>query len=627
MAKYSVQGPDGKVYVLEGPDGASQADVLKAAQSLAQSHQAQAAKDYAAMKDEFNPTNGMSTAELVAAGIGKGMTDLARGAKERFQQAFGSPTMSSLVTGEKPEDAIAESRRLDAPLMATTAGKTGNIVGKVAASLPTVLIPGANTLAGAALIGGAQGALEPTTADESVLKNIAVGGAGGAGGYAAGKLIGATVKGARAAAEPFYEAGQQRIVGRALNSAAGSDAAAVRNRLAEAAQPFVGPSQPGLARNALGELVPGSVPTVGQAAQNAGVASMERAATATNPAVTNQVANRLSAQNSARVNVLQDMAGQGGERDMAVAARDATSDQLYGAARANGINPAALAPDAQANIAAMQARIPQGILDKAKSLAKISGSPMDDTTSVEGLHYVKMALDDAISSAKASGSKTEARALTKLQQDFLQGMDAMSPDYAAARTVHAQMSAPINQMDVAQRLVDKSVNPLTGTLQPAAYARSLNDGTAAAATGLPGATLEGTMTNQQGNLLQSILADLQRSNAANNAGRGVGSDTVQKLAYTNLLDQAGVPTFLREFKPAQVVGNIATRVGDAAYARQNRELSNRLAELMLSPQDASQAMGAAARYDQPNRLLQLLAPYLAAVQRGTAPAGALTMSR
>jgi hypothetical protein len=624
MAKYSVQGPDGKVYVLEGPDGASQADVLKAAQSLAQSHQAQAAKDYAAMKDEFNPTNGMSTAELVAAGIGKGMTDLARGAKERFQQAFGSPTMSSLVSGEKPEDAIAESRRLDAPLMATTAGKTGNIVGKVAASLPTVLIPGANTLAGAALIGGAQGALEPTTADESVLKNIAVGGAGGAGGYAAGKLIGATVKGARAAVEPFYEAGQQRIVGRALNSAAGSDAAAVRNRLAEAAQPFVGPSQPGLARNALGELVPGSVPTVGQAAQNAGVASMERAATATNPAVTNQVSNRLAAQNSARVNVLQDMAGQGGERDMAAAARDATSDQLYGAARANGVDASAVAPEA---LAALQARIPQGILDKAKSLAKISGSPMDDTTSVEGLHYVKMALDDAISSAKASGSKTEARALTKLQQDFLQGMDAMSPDYAAARTVHAQMSAPINQMDVAQRLVDKSVNPLTGTLQPSAYARSLNDGTAAAATGLPGATLEGTMTNQQGNLLQSILADLQRSNAANNAGRGVGSDTVQKLAYTNLLDQAGVPTFLRELKPAQVVGNIATRVGDAAYARQNRELSNRLAELMLSPQDASQAMGAAARYDQPNRLLQLLAPYLAAVQRGTAPAGALTMSR
>lgn len=627
MAKYSVQGPDGKVYVLEGPEGASQADVLKAAQSLAQAHEARAAADYARFAQEVNPTNDMSTADRVLAGVGKGMTDLGRGAKERVQQLFGTPTMSSLITGSKPEDAIAESRRLDAPLMATMGGKVGNVVGKVATALPTVLIPGANTLAGAALTGAAQGALEPTTADESVLSNIALGAAGGAGGYGAGKLVGATVRGARAAAEPFFQAGQQRIVGRALNTAAGSEAPVVANRLAEAAQPFVGPSQPGLERNLLGELVPGSVPTVGQAAQNAGVASLERAATATNPAVTNQVANRLAGQNTARVNVLQDMAGSGGARDFAAADRAATSDQLYGAARANGIDPAALTPEAQANIAAMQARIPKGILDDAKELAQIKGKPMDDSTALSGLHYIKRALDGAISKAKTAGDTTKAEALTGLQHDFLAGLDNLSPDYAAARSVHAQMSVPINQMDVAQRLVNKSVNPLTGTLEPAAYARSLNDGTAATATGFQGATLENTMTGPQNNLLQSILADVQRSNAANNAGRGPGSDTVQKLAYSNLLDQAGVPTFLREFKPAQIIGNVATRVGDAAYARQNRELGNSLAELMPSPGDASQAMSAATRYDEPNHLLQLLAPYLAAIQRGSSPAAALSMSR
>src|SRR6185295_10085322 len=354
---------------------------------------------------------------------------------------------------------------------------------------------------------------------------------------------------------------------------------------------FVGPSQPGLARNTLGELVPGSVPTVGQAAENAGIAALERSAAATTPEVTNQLAERLAAQNGARTNVLADMAGQGGARDFAAAERAATSDQLYGAARANGVDTSAVAPEA---LAALQARIPKPILDEAKSLAKIQGMPTDDTTSVAGLHYVKMALDDAISSAKASGNATRARALTGLQQDFLAGLDQLSPDYAAARATHAAMSAPVNQMDTAQALFDKSVNPLTGTLQPAAYARALTDKTAASATGLPGATLEGTMTGPQNNLLQSILADVQRSNAAQTAGRGPGSDTVQKLAYTNILDKSGVPTFLREFAPAQFAGNILSRGSDVAYGRANRELSNRLAQLMLDPEAASQSMSTAA---------------------------------
>src|SRR6185295_15594261 len=114
-------------------------------------------------KQDVNPANGGSTlfvgsfdtgiplSETVTrtlAGIGKGMSDLGSGVKERFQQAFSSPTMSSLITGERPEDAIAETRRLEAPLMATTAGKVGNVAGKVATALPTVFIPGANTLVG-----------------------------------------------------------------------------------------------------------------------------------------------------------------------------------------------------------------------------------------------------------------------------------------------------------------------------------------------------------------------------------------------------------------------------------------------------------------------------------------------
>lgn len=644
--QYQVKGPDGVVHVFAGPDGATPDQVVAAAQQFfgAQSEaHARAAADTAAWQATVTPTDGMSTLDRFAAGAGKGMTDLVRGAGQRIGDLVDAvsptaPTLSSLVTGKNPasaaarmglptSDDVAETRRLDAPLMATTAGHVGNITGQVAATLPVMLIPGANTFAGAALAGGAQGVLQPTTADESVLKNAAIGTGAGILGMGVGRAVGAGVRTGVAAAQPFYAAGKQVIIGRALNAAAGSDAPAVQNALEQAAQPFVGPSQPGLVRTTMGELVPGSVPTVGQAASNPGVAALERAAVATQPAVTNQVSAQVAAQNAARAGVLGDMAGAGGARDFAAAERAGTSDQLYGAARAGGVDAAALTPEAQANIAQMQARIPAPILAEAKSLAQINGMPMDDSTSIAGMHYVKQALDDAISSAKASGNTTRAAALTGLQKDYLAGMDSLSPDYAAARATHAAMSGPINQMDVAQALINKAQNPLTGVVQPAAFARALNDKTVAGATGFAGSTLDNTMTNQQQNLLQSILGDLQRSNAANTAGRGVGSDTVQKLAYTNLLDQSGVPTLLRELKPAQLIGNLAARGADVAYGRANKELGNQLAETMLSPADAAAAMSAATSADTSNPLLKLLAPYLLRGMSAAPAAAALQGAR
>lgn len=641
--QYQVRGPDGQTHVFAGPDGASPDQVLAAAQQFFDSQAAAHAKavaDTQAWQASVTPTDGMGPVDRFVAGMGKGTHDLIQGAGERigdlvnFVAPAPAPTMSSLITGNAPQSAaarlglptaadVAESRQIDAPLMATTAGRAGNIAGKIAAALPTVFIPGANGAVGAGLIGAGQGVLEPTTGDESVLRNTTTGAAGGVAGLGIVKTLGAGARIARAAAQPFYEAGQKQIIGRALNSAAGTDAGAVGNRLEQAAAPFVGPSQPGLVRTTMGELVPGSVPTVGQAAENPGISALERAAVATQPSVTNQVSAQLAAQNAARAGVLGDMAGSGGARDFAAAERAGTSDQLYGAARANGVDPAALTPAAQANIAAMQARIPAPILAEAKSLAQINGMPLDDSTSIAGMHYVKQALDDAISSAKAAGNSTRAAALTGLQKDYLSGMDAISPDYAAARATHAAMSEPVNQMDVAQALIDKAQNPLTGAVQPAAFARALNDKTAVGATGFSGATLDNTMTNQQQNLLKSLLADLQRSNAANTAGRGVGSDTVQKLAYANILDQSGVPTFLRELSPAQIVGNVAARGADVAYGRANKELGNRLAETMLSPAEAADAMSAANQADAPNALLRLLAPYLLTGAR-TAPPVLLT---
>jgi hypothetical protein len=534
-----------------------------------------------------DPTEGMSGMDKFRAGAGKAIVDLGRG-------------VGQLVGAVSRED-VAESRKRDKALMDTGAGMAGNLAGNLAALAPTAMIPGANTITGGAVAGGLIGLLQPSVSTDETVRNVAFGGAAGAAVPAAvrgGKMV-------KAAAEPFYERGRNAIVGRALNSAAGDDAAAVAQRLRQAGQPFVGPQQPGPVRATMGELVPGSAPTVGQAAGNPGVAALERAAAAGNPQVTNAMAAMMEGQNTARVEALRNMAGTDGARMFATEMRDGTANQLYGAARRGGVDAAALTPQAQANIASFAKRVPAPVMARARQLAQMGGEPMTNETSVQGLHWVKMALDDMISSAKRSGDTAMARQATQLQKDLLVGMDAMSPAYQQARQTFQQMSRPVNQMEVAQEITNRAVSPLTGRLQPNAYARALSDQTAARATGMQGATLENTMSNQQMNTLASILDDVRRAEAAQTVGRGVGSDTVQKLAYTNLIDQAGVPTFMRNMTLPQIVGGAAGRVADAAYGRANRELGNRLAEVMLDPAMAAELMTQASPREL-NRMLQLL---------------------
>lgn len=566
-------------------------------------------------------TNDMSGLEKFGAGIGKAFSDVGTGAQQLAAGVadFVKPrrqNLSGLVTGKGPTSRVdelraevAQTRNRDAALMDTGAGFAGNLAGNLAMFAPTAMIPGANTVTGGALTGAALSALQPSASGGETAGNMLFGAVAGG----AVPAVSRAWQTGRAMAEPFHEAGQNAIVGRALNRAAGNDAAAVAQRLREASQPFVGPSQ-GLPRTVMGEYVPGSVPTVGQAAGNPGMASLERAATAINPEVTNAVSNLMRNQNAARVGVLDDMAGSSGARDFFASARDATANQLYENAYQRGIditrNPVTQQFKSKAQISGVKGEITklmqrpaiQDAVKEARRLAANEGVSMKDMTgSVKGLDYVKRALDDQIN--KAVGN--ERRILVDLKSRLLTTIDGLSPDYQAARQTFAGMSRPINQMDVAQEIADKSVNRLTGNLQPQAFARAFSDESVARATGLPSATLANTMSPAQLNAMQSIMLDVQRANAAQTMGRGVGSDTVQKLAYSNILDQAGVPTFLREFAPAQIIGNLGARASDIAYGRANRELGNRMAEIMLDPAAAANAMAGASRPSS-NLMLRLM---------------------
>ena len=543
MAVYTLQAPDGKTYKIEGPAGAT-------AEQLGAFITSQVDKPIAA-----DPTEGMSTTNKVLAGIGKAMVDTARGAGQ----------MVGLVS----RDDVAESRRLDKPLMNTTGGTVGNIIGNVAINAPLAFVPGANSIAGGAAIGAASGLMQPSVSSAETAQNLALGGI--AGGAVPAAIRGAQI--AKSAIDPFSESGRNLIIGRALNRASG-------NQSEEAAQ----------ALRSTQSAVPGVQYTAAEAANNPGIAALQRTATAIDPVAMNQAAARQAANNTARVDMLEGIAGTNGARSKAVAARDDVASDLYDKARSAPIDPAALTPEAQSNIASFMQRIPDAMIERAKTLAKMSGINMDNETSIQGLHWVKKALDGEINIAKRAGDSEMARAYTALKNDLLAGMDQMNPGYAKARSTFSQMSKPITEMDVAQLVADKSIHKLTGNLQPNAFARALSDQTAQQASGMANATLQGTMTPQKMAALEAIKQDLIRQNFAQTAGRGVGSDTVQKLAMSNMLDQSGLPTFVRNFGPSGVVGNILQRGGQIAYADANKKMSEKLAQSLLDAQLTAELM-------------------------------------
>lgn len=537
------------------------------------------AKQSADPADWADPTIGMSGFDRFAAGTGKAMTDMARGAGQYL--------------GLVDRADVAESRKRDAALMRTGAGTAGNIAGSIAMLAPLAFVPGANTLLGGAAIGAGTGALQPSASTSETIANTGIGGAAGA----ALPLLQRGWQMGKAAVQPFYGSGQDKILGGLLNRTAGGNAPEVARRLEDSARPFLGPQQPGMERAIMGELVPGSMPTVGQASGSPSIAALERTAVATQPHVKDAMKEIIDAQNAARVGQLQRLAGADGERAFFAADRDAVAGQMYGAARRIGIDPAKLTPDALENIAKFSARIPDSILNEAKMLAKINGSEMTDATSVSGMHWVKQAIDSRIATAASSGDSTMKAAYTGLKNDLLDGLDKLSPAYGAARKTFAEMSKPINAMDTAALLADKSINKLTGTLMPNAYASALTDKTARTATGFNGATLDGVMDNSGMNMLNNILGDVRRSSAAAKS-TGAGSDTVEKLAYSNMIAESGIPGGLLNMGPMKVMGGLLGRVGDSAYGRANRELAAKVAEVMLNPSRAAALMKGATVEEQ-----------------------------
>lgn len=270
------------------------------------------------------PDNGLGTdTENAQAGTGKSVIDNLRGlgqsAAALGKLAFSPSDVIERVTGTpnvlgnaasraynqlKQDQTEANAR--DEPLMRTKAGLAGYVGGQALQAVGAgAAMKGAGiidavaptTYRGAALSGGAQGAIQPldnTQGEGQRLLNAGVGAGAGVVGQAIPAVVGTGVRTLRGLIDPLTDSGQGRIIA---------------NTLAKFGQ--------GGNMSAAASTVPGVQPTLAEATGNAGLGQLQRAVTdaGSTDGTLNAFVQRGLENNAARVNAVRGVAGS--EQDLA----------------------------------------------------------------------------------------------------------------------------------------------------------------------------------------------------------------------------------------------------------------------------------------------------------------------
>lgn len=509
------------------------------------------------------------------AGAGKATYDLGRGIGQ--------------LTGSVSRQDVADARARDAPLMKTKAGLAGDITGTAADLLPAALIPGAGTLGGAAAIGAGTGLLQPSASTGETLGNIGLGVAAGPAGVGIGRLVGALYQGGKAALEPLFQGGQQRIAARTLQSFAGGPQAAQ-----QAAQNLARPLQ----------VLPGVQPTTAELANNAGIAQLERTLR-NNPEALTAMTARNQANRAAMTGALQGIAGTDADMAAAQSARASAAQPLYDAAR-NATVPA------DADLGRILARPSvQAAWSRAQQLAAERGESLvgENANDIRGrtLQYLKMALQDTTNAGPQRGMGAhELNATRSTLSDLQDWIGRNVPSLRAADSAYAAGSLPINRMQIGQELSNRLQPALAdfgnnSRLNAASYANALRNGDQLAAnvTGNARATLAGTMAPEQQQTLQQIGEQLARRANADELGRAVGSNTGQNLASQNVLRQflgpLGLPQSLGERAAQSTLGQTVLRPLQWAAQTGEPRILQQLANASLNPHEAAQLLQLAQR--------------------------------
>ena len=595
MAKYTIQAPDGNIVTLEGPEGASQADVIAQAQKL---YQPKASVEVSSPTGEPINNAFATTGGGAAVGRPQGMDRTNILPEPRPTESFLAGATKSVIDPFVAGAQTLTGGRAGTSELAKRLGEqadvysnenpisygTGRVAGAVAPAM--AVSKGLNVLPSfaklnpymqASAAGAVQGALTPEETGKkdldllrSQLLNTGAGAALAAPTPVLGKLANTVFGAGKAALEPFNQSGRNVIIGRALRQFAGNDAEKAIQNL----------------RNAK-ELVPGSLPTVGEAAGVPSLAVAQRAALNASPEATNALAQRQAQNAVARTNALENIASPtrlAKYEDL----RSQMGDELYEPALSKAMDFYKLSPEMQkqvgqlANTPAIKRAMTQAkenSLNKGVDVGVANGS-------LRGLHETKMALDQEINAVKAKlerdgggATNAELEGLKSAKDRLLKFIENVSPEYKQARITYARLSKPVEQLQSIANIADKSTRNKDSAVLLNRFSGELEK-----------AKKDGLLSSGQLKRLQAIKDDMMRTDFANESGRGVGSNTMQNLAYNNMLQEVNLPSLLRRRGLAETAGNMAARVKDIAYGSMNKRLTSEMAEALLDPRKSAAMM-------------------------------------
>lgn len=421
----------------------------------------------------------------------------------------------------------------------------------------------------------------------------------------AGKAAGGLVR-------PFYKGGQERIVGNTLREFATDPDAALINL-----------------RNSR-EMIPGSQPTAVMSAGDEGLAGLSRTLQSQSGQYAGELSARQAAQNAARTKAIEDVAGNTGKISLAEKARDeATAAMRESVLDSAGKLPAEPVissidrlikkPDnagklAQQALNEFRGRIaqfaPDGQIDARALYAirkdindvlggKLQGEAGNMRYASGQLIKVKELIDDAIDKASRVVPPVEGRALMPYGSNVTvnagpYGSMSPRPTWSQYLQEYSKLSKPIEQMkeldDVLRRIQTGTVDQSGNAVLSAAKLNNLLKN--------EGKDLSKKLTDEQLDLLRRLSADLNASQLASNAGRAVGSNTVQNLAQGNLLkDVLG-----KSIGGGTVASSTLGRLMQLPYGAANQQIVERLGSSLLDPQEAARLL----QTPEGNKLLRAL---------------------
>lgn len=605
--------------------------------------------------DRGTPTGGNSTTKRSVAGAAFGVADLGNTALDVLTYLPGKAAeafRSALPAGHKnlmPDIAQwnrtrnADFEHLTEQNKDSTAFNVGRVGGNVAATLPAggVAAGGIRSLASLPRLAGAAptiGRLATATASGGMRTgaNLAANATRAAKAANMGtRLAGGAIAGGTAAALVHPEdAGTGALIGAALPPALSGIGKAARylgGAAKSLVQPLTHTGQESIAANIIqkfgdggpmtintSELVAGSRPTLAEATGNAGIAGLQRASRDLRP---NAFVEREGANTAARIAAFDEIAGDAAALRAANAARDDAAEALYGKAFAADAMRQDLANTAQRTRAPfkgvglsgaredlatpglrelMSRPMFRQAAEDAKRLAANYGVRLDDPLqSLEGLHFIKLALDDALNpAAKSAMGRNASSAVMSMRDELADELAKVSPLYGNARQTFAEMSQPGNAMEALQGLNltaangNMTLNKVTNAINSLGKLRKA-----------PGVSPAKSVTQDQLKKLEAIRQDLLRQDFLN-SGRSAGSNTFQNISTNNIMASLlpGGAGRVAQNKLGMVVG----QAGKLMYSGADDAIRGKLVDMMLEPELARAVLARQAAMGGPTALERLL---------------------